>query len=107
MKTKPFDTLLFYLMVVVLLFVSVIASYSLTGELWQPILQGAGGLVVMFVVSKIDYQKMTKFYKLALWIAAILLILTILFGRGGGGRSLMVMLFLQQILFMYLKTTVL
>ncbi|MBQ4355881.1 MAG: FtsW/RodA/SpoVE family cell cycle protein [Bacteroidales bacterium] len=90
MKTKPFDTLLFYLMVVVLLFVSVIASYSLTGELWQPILQGAGGLVVMFVVSKIDYQKMTKFYKLALWIAAILLILTILFGRGGGGRSLMV-----------------
>lgn len=42
----------------------------------------------MIVVSKINYQKINRFYQLFFVLAFLLLILTVIFGRGGGGRSL-------------------
>ncbi|MBP5556889.1 MAG: FtsW/RodA/SpoVE family cell cycle protein [Bacteroidales bacterium] len=92
LKLKNIPSLKFYhiiyFCVAILVAVSVIASYSLTGELWQPILQGLGGFALMIVVSKINYQKINRFYQLFFVLAFLLLILTVIFGRGGGGRSL-------------------
>ncbi len=92
LKLKPIISLKFYhtiyFCVAVLVAVSVIASYSLTGELWQPILQGLGGFGLMIVVSKINYQKINRFYRLFFVVAFLLLFLTVIFGKGGGGRSL-------------------
>lgn len=92
LKLKNIPSLKFYhiiyFCVAILVAVSVIASYSLTGELWQPILQGLGGFALMMVVSKINYQKINRFYQLFFVLAFLLLILTVIFGKGGGGRSL-------------------
>lgn len=92
LKLKPITSLKFYhtiyICVAVLVAVSVIASYSLTGELWQPILQGLGGFGLMVIVSKINYQKINRFYQLFFIIAFLLLLMTVIFGKGGGGRSL-------------------
>lgn len=92
MKLKPLPSLKFYhgiyLLVGLLLFISVIASYSLTGELWQPILQGIGGMLVMFFVSKVDYRQLNRHWLLIFFLALLILIYTIVFGRGGGGRSI-------------------
>ena len=92
LKLKNIPSLKFYhiiyFCVAILVAVSVIASYSLTGELWQPILQGLGGFALMIVVSKINYQKINRFYQLFFVLAFLLLVLTVIFGRGGGGRSL-------------------
>jgi cell division protein FtsW len=92
MTLKPLFTLKFYhtiyFMVAILVAVSVIASYSLTGELWQPLLQGIGGFVLMILVSQVNYQKINRFYQLFFVLALILLLVTVIFGKGGGGRSL-------------------
>ncbi len=92
MALKPLPSLKFYhiiyVCVAVLVAVSVVASYSLTGELWQPILQGIGGFVLMIVISKINYQKINRFYQIFFVLALLLLLLTVIFGKGGGGRSL-------------------
>ena len=92
LKLKPITSLKFYhtiyFCVAVLVAISVIASYSLTGELWQPIVQGLGGFGLMVLVSKINYQKINRFYRLFFVVAFLLLLLTVIFGRGGGGRSL-------------------
>lgn len=92
MKFRPLPSLKFYhgiyLLIGLLLFISVIASYSLTGELWQPIMQGIIGLVAMFLISKVDYRKLNRFWKLVLLAALILLFVTVIFGGGGGGRSI-------------------
>ena len=92
MTLKPLFTLKFYhtiyFMVAILVAVSVIASYSLTGELWQPLLQGIGGFVLMILVSQVNYQKINRFYQLFFVLALVLLLVTVIFGKGGGGRSL-------------------
>lgn len=92
MTLKPLFTLKFYhtiyFMVAILVAVSVIASYSLTGELWQPLLQGIGGFALMIFISTINYQKINRFYQLFFVLALILLLVTVIFGKGGGGRSL-------------------
>ena len=92
MALKPLPSLKFYhiiyVCVAILVAVSVIASYSLTGELWQPILQGIGGFALMVVISKINYQKINRFYQIFFILALLLLLLTVIFGKGGGGRSL-------------------
>ena len=77
-----------YIVVATLILVSIITSYSLTGELWQPILQGIGGFVLMIIVSKIDYQRINRYYQLFFILAFVLLFMTVAFGKGGGGRSL-------------------
>lgn len=92
LKLKPITSLKFYhiiyICVAVLVAVSVVASYSLTGELWQPILQGLGGFGLMILVSKVNYQRINRFYRLFFVAAFLLLLVTVIFGRGGGGRSL-------------------
>ena len=92
MALKPLPSLKFYhiiyVCVAVLVAVSVVASYSLTGELWQPILQGIGGFVLMIVISKINYQKINRFCQIFFVSALLPLLLTVIFGKGGGGRSL-------------------
>ena len=92
MPFNPFAKLQFYhiiyLMVMILLMISVIASYSLTGELWTPILQDLAGFGIMIGVSFVDFRKINKWYKPALFAAVGLLVCTVIFGRGGGGRTL-------------------
>lgn len=117
MKLKPLPSLKFYhgiyLLIGLLLFISVIASYSLTGELWQPILQGIGGMVIMFVVSKADYKKINHFWRLIFIAAVFLLVVTIIFGKGGGGRSLTIAgrtiqtFYIVTILYLFYLSTVL
>lgn len=77
-----------WLMVLLLSVVSVLTSYSLTGQLILPLLQQLAGLVAIFAVSKISYKKYNRNSYLFLVIAFVLLVLTLIMRRGAGGRSI-------------------
>ena len=77
-----------WLMVVVLSVVSVLTSYSLTGELLLPLLQQVAGLVAIYIVSRISYKKYNKSSLPFLVTAFVLLVLTLIMRRGAGGRSI-------------------
>ena len=67
---------------------SIYASYSFTGRLWQPLINVLIGFVGMIVFSHINYRNLTRFASLGFLAALVLLIVTLIVGRGGGGRSL-------------------
>ena len=77
-----------WLMVLLLSVVSVLTSYSLTGQLMLPLVQQFVGLVAIFAVSKISYKKYNRNSYLFLVIAFVLLVLTLIMRRGAGGRSI-------------------
>ena len=77
-----------WLMVLLLSVVSVLTSYSLTGQLMLPLVQQLVGLVAIFAVSKISYKKYNRNSYLFLVIAFVLLVLTLIMRRGAGGRSI-------------------
>ena len=77
-----------WLMVLLLSIVSVLTSYSLTGQLILPLLQQLAGLAAIFAVSKISYKKYNRNSYLFLVIAFVLLVLTLIMRRGAGGRSI-------------------
>ena len=77
-----------WLMVILLSIVSVLTSYSLTGELLLPLLQQLAGLVAIFGISKVSYKKYNRSSLLFLVIAFVLLVLTLIMRRGAGGRSI-------------------
>ena len=93
MEISTFRTRLKYyhsiwLMVIVLSIVSVLTSYSLTGELLMPLVQQAVGLLAIFGISKINYKKYNRSSILFLGVALVLLVLTLIMRRGAGGRSI-------------------
>ena len=77
-----------WLMVLLLSVVSVLTSYSLTGQLLLPLLQQLAGLGAIYAVSKISYKKYNRSSYLFLVIAFVLLVLTLIMRRGAGGRSI-------------------
>ena len=77
-----------WLMVILLSIVSVLTSYSLTGELLMPLVQQAVGLGFLFAISKVNYKKYNKSPLLFLGVAVVLLVLTLIMRRGAGGRSI-------------------
>lgn len=77
-----------WLMVIVLSIVSVLTSYSLTGELLFPLLQQVAGLAAIFGLSKVSYKKYNRSSLLFLVVAVVLLVLTLIMRRGAGGRSI-------------------
>ena len=77
-----------WLMVLLLSVVSVLTSYSLTGQLMLPLLQQLAGLGAIYAVSKVSYKKYNRSSYLFLVIAFVLLVLTLIMRRGAGGRSI-------------------
>ena len=77
-----------WLMVILLSVVSVLTSYSLTGDLKLPLIQQLAGLVAIFAVSKVNYKKYNRSSFVFLVIAFVLLVLTLIMRRGAGGRSI-------------------
>lgn len=77
-----------WLMVLLLSVVSVLTSYSLTGEFIMPLIQQLVGLGAIFAVSKINYKKYNRASVLFLVVAVVLLVLTLVMRRGAGGRSI-------------------
>ena len=77
-----------WLMVILLSIVSVLTSYSLTGNLLLPLLQQVAGLGAIYAVSRINYKKYNRSSFLFLVIAFVLLVLTLIMRRGAGGRSI-------------------
>lgn len=77
-----------YIPVLFLSLFGVIASYSISGELLSSVMQMGIGLVIIFLVSKIRYQRINQWADLSLLLGFILLLITLFFGEGGGGRSL-------------------
>lgn len=77
-----------WLMVLLLSVVSVLTSYSLTGQLILPLLQQLAGLGAIYAVSKVNYKKYNRSSYLFLVIAFVLLVLTLIMRRGAGGRSI-------------------
>ncbi|MBQ4433329.1 MAG: FtsW/RodA/SpoVE family cell cycle protein, partial [Bacteroidales bacterium] len=68
--------------------ISLCASYSLTGKILTSIINVLVGLGVMILFSKISYKFINKFSTIALLLSFVLLVITLIFGSGGGGRSL-------------------
>ena len=77
-----------WLMVILLSIVSVLTSYSLTGQLMQPLLQQVAGLGAIYAFSKVSYKKYNRSSILFLVVAFVLLVLTLIMRRGAGGRSI-------------------
>lgn len=68
--------------------ISLCASYSLTGKILTSLVNVLVGLGIMILFSKISYKFLNKFSTIALLLAFVLLVITLIFGSGGGGRSL-------------------
>lgn len=77
-----------YVVVALLGAFSIYAAYSLTGNLIEPLLQFALAMLVIWGVSKIRYQRINTWSTLGLFVAIVLLFCTLIFGKGGGGRSI-------------------
>ena len=77
-----------YVIAISLAVLSIYASYSLQGTLWRPTVNVLIGGVTMVAVSLIDYRQLNRFASLGLITAVILVIITLIAGSGGGGRSL-------------------
>lgn len=77
-----------YVIAIVLCILSIYAAYSLQGTLWRPITNALICGITIIVVSYIDYRQLNRFASLGLVAAFILLIITLIAGSGGGGRSL-------------------
>lgn len=69
---------------------SIFAVYSLTGELLEQVIFIVIGGLVMWLFAKINYVKLNQFSNLALVAALVLLIITLIFGTGGAGRSIVI-----------------
>ena len=90
---KPFDFtlcitifLLLSLGIVMVLSASAPSSLSTTGNSYTYVIKqvifAIIGIVLMFIISKIDYRIYKKFYKLAYWISVISLVLVVIPGIG-------------------------
>ncbi|MBO4645712.1 MAG: FtsW/RodA/SpoVE family cell cycle protein [Bacteroidales bacterium] len=87
-KRKFYHTI--YVVLVLLCFISLFASYSLTGEIWSTLLEWGLGLLIVLLTQKINYKRLNKGASFFLLASFVLLIVTVIFGSGGGGRSLTV-----------------
>lgn len=77
-----------YVVVMVLTLFSVYNAYSLTGHILKPLISVVIGWGVMLLFSKVNYKKLNKHMWMPLLLGFALLLMTIFFGTGGGGRSL-------------------
>lgn len=78
----------YYVVVGLLMVISLIATYTLTGELLIPLVKWVFGLGTLFLFSRLDYRKINVLSVPLLIIALIILAITIFAGSGGGGRSI-------------------
>ena len=77
-----------YVILVILMPISVVTSYSLTGEILRPVIRWIAAFAIVIGVSKVDYRFINRFAFPLLIVALALVCITLLFGSGGGGRSL-------------------
>lgn len=80
-----------YVVVALLCVFSLYAAFSLSGSLLAPLVQILIGWAIILSVTRVRYQILNQFSSLGLLLAFILLICTLLFGKGGGGRSLRIL----------------
>lgn len=92
MKMKLPSNLKFYhviwVVVAVLTLFSVYNAYSLTGHIVKPLICVVVGWGIMYSFSRINYKKLNGLPLLVLVSAFVVLLMTVIFGTGGGGRSL-------------------
>ena len=97
-KNKSFDfilciTVFLLLALGIIMVLSASAPYSLSKYgnsyryVFNQLIFAVIGVVLMFVISKIDYRIYKKFYKIAYWISLGVLLLVVLPGIGSGAKG--------------------
>ncbi|HPT52194.1 MAG TPA: FtsW/RodA/SpoVE family cell cycle protein [Bacteroidales bacterium] len=96
MKRKPIrfhlkNSSILVIVTTILFLFSFLSVFSLTGDILEHAVFIVVGAVIIWAFSFVSYVTLNKFSNIALFIALLLLIATLVFGSGAAGRSLFIM----------------